>query len=131
MAIPASNVGVEPRTILNSTAAELARGVRVTVGASGTCTVAGLAVRGDFVTNQVIPISVASATPKAGLGYSTSGGGQVPALASEAVAVGDDAFSAADGKFSKTSTSAVYMGRWVIAASADGVLGAVELGVVE
>lgn len=127
MAILASSRAVEPITIQNSTSAELARGVRVILGSDGTCSVAGATVAGQFVTDQVIPISSAGATPKTGLGYSLSDGGQVPALASEAVAVGDAAYSAASGKFSKTSTNAIYLGVWAIAASGDGVLGAVQL----
>lgn len=127
MAILASNCAVRPRTILNTTDAELARGVRVALNSSGLCAAAGATVAGDFVTDQVIPISVSGQTPKSGVAYSLNGGGQVPALASEAVAVGDAAYSAASGKWSKTSTNAVYLGKWVIAASGDGVLGAVEL----
>ena len=41
--------------------------------------------------------------------------------------IGDSAYSAASGKFSKTSTNAVLCGKWVLAASGDGVLGEVEL----
>jgi hypothetical protein len=58
-----------------------------------------------------------------------SGGNKVPAVASEAVAVGDPAYTAAAGKFSKTSSSATLVGKWVLAASGDGVLGEVELSV--
>lgn len=61
------------------------------------------------------------------MGASMQDGGKVPALASEATVVGDLAYSAADGKFSKTSANAVLVGRWTMAASADGVLGEVEL----
>lgn len=128
MALLASYVGVEPRTILNSTAAELARGIRVALASTGLCAAADNTVAGDFVTGQIIPISVSGATPKAGLAFSLKGGGKVPMVASEAVAVGDPAYAAAAGKASKTSTNAILLGKWSMAASADGVLGEVELG---
>lgn len=119
MANPASYEAAAPRTI-NLTAAAVSRGVRVALNGSGLCAAAAVGVRGDFVTAQ------AGAASESIAAFGTQSG-RVPALASEAVAVGDTAYSAASGKFSKTSTNAVLMGVWTLAASGDGVLGEVEL----
>lgn len=120
MALQTTYVGIEPRTITATNVAQ-ARGVRVTRDSSGTTAVADATTRGDYITLQAVS---ASGT---GSAVSASGGGKVPALASEQVAVGDLAYAAASGKFSKTSTNAALMGRWSLAASGDGVLGEVEL----
>lgn len=120
MALQATYVGIEPRTIIATSVAQ-ARGVRVTRDSSGTTAVADATTRGDYVTLQAIEASLP------GDAASMSGGGKVPALASEATVVGDLAYAAAAGKFSKTSTNAALCGRWTMAASADGVLGEVEL----
>lgn len=120
MAIPATSRGGSLATI-TATNVALVRGVRVILDSSGTVSVAGATVRGEFVTAQAIEAS------GSGAGFSTSDAASVPALASEAVAVGDAAYAAASGKFSKTSTNAAYMGVWTLAASGDGVLGTVEL----
>jgi hypothetical protein len=116
----ATHLGVTPVTV-TLTAVAVARGLRVTRNSSGLCAVQDASARGDYVTlrdgvaSEAIP-AAASGTPA-----------KVPAVASEAVAVGDLAYSAAGGKFSKTSASAVLMGRWTQAASGDGVLGEVQL----
>jgi hypothetical protein len=123
MPIQASYIGIEPRTQI-ATAADQARGIRVTLNSSGLTAASAIGVRGDYVTLTAITASTAGAVA------SMSGGGKVPALASEAVAVGDAAYSAANGKFSKTSTNAVLVGKWTMAASGDGVLGEVELQTV-
>lgn len=120
MALQATYAGIEPRSITATSVAQ-ARGVRVTRNSSGVCAVADASTRGDYVTLQAI---VADGVGEAA---SMSGGGKVVALASEAVAIGDLAYAAAAGKFSKTSTNAALCGRWTLAASADGVLGEVEL----
>lgn len=124
MADFATYLGVTPvsKTL---TAVAAARGIRVTLDASGTVAKSVIGVRGDYVTlrdgvaSEVIDC-VAAGTPA-----------KVPALASEAVAIGDAAYSAADGKFSKTSGGgAILMGKWTMAASGDGVLGEVQLQTV-
>jgi hypothetical protein len=120
MAELATYIGVTPVSVA-LTAAAIGRGVRVTRNSSGLCAATAIGTRGDYVTlregvaSEVIP-AVSAGSPA-----------KVPALASEAVAVGDLAYSAANGKFSKTSTDAVLMGRWTLAASGDGVLGEVQL----
>lgn len=124
MAELASTIAVSPITILATAVAQV-RGVRVTLDSTGATAVSAIGVRGDFVTDQAIAAS------EYGLAYSTNGGGVVAALASEATAVGDPAYSAASGKFSKsTGGGAVLVGKWVQAASADGVLGMVLLETV-
>ncbi len=123
MAELATNIGTVPMTVL-TTAASVARGLRVTLDASGTVSVSAIGVRGDYVTETDIPASTYGAANPSG------NGAKVSAVASEAVAVGDPAYSAASGKFSKTSTNAVLMGKWVQAASGDGVLGVVLLETV-
>lgn len=120
MAEIATYLGVTPITG-TLTAAAVARGLRVTRNSSNLFAVQDISARGDAVTlrdgvaSEAIPICP-SGTPA-----------KVPAVASEAVAIGDLAYSAAGGKFSKTSTNAVLMGRWTLAASGDGVLGEVQL----
>jgi hypothetical protein len=120
MAELATYVGIEPRTAIATNVAQ-ARGVRVTRNSSGVTAVADATTRGDYVTLTDIAAS------SAGQVASLSGGGKIPALASEATVVGDLAYAAAAGKFSKTSTNAALLGRWTLAASGDGVLGEVEL----
>jgi len=120
MAEMANSVGVIPRTI-TAGAAAIARGLRCVLNAGGTCDLAGAAVRGDMVS------AVDLAIGETGPAYETSGGGKVPAVAAVAVAVGDPAYSAANGRFTNVSTGAALLGRWALAASGAGVLGEVEL----
>lgn len=120
MADLATYIGVTPRSI-NLTNAAIVRGVRVTRNSSGLCAVADATIRGEYVTAQS---GAALETIQA---FSMADGGKVPALANEACAVGDAAYAGASGKFSKTSTNAAVLGRWTLAASADGVIGEVEL----
>lgn len=120
MAELATYTGVTPIS-KKLTAVAAARGVRLVLDSSGTVSVAGSTVRGDYVSMQDGAASeVIIVTP---LGTPA----KVPALASEATVVGDIAYSAASGKFSKTATSAVAVGKWTLAASGDGVLGEVQL----
>lgn len=120
MAEIATYINATPRTIL-LTAAAVARGLRVIRSSTGACAVADATARGDYMTLDDIPAS------SYGRGQSMSGPAEVPAVASEAVVVGDLAYAAAAGKTSKTSTNAALVGRWTQAASADGVLGTVQL----
>ncbi len=119
MAEMATYIGIEPRTGIANAA--IARGLRCLVNASGTLDLQDGTARGDFVAIHDIEAA------KSGEVASLWGGGKVPALASEAVVVGDAAYTAAAGKFSKTSTSNVLVGKWILAASGNGVLGEVEL----
>jgi hypothetical protein len=124
MAELASTIGVVPITVLATAVAQV-RGVRVTMDSTGACAVSAISERGDFVVDQAIAAS------DRGIGYSLNGGGVVAALASEATAIGDPAYSAAVGKWSKsTGGGAILMGKWVQAASGDGVLGCVLLETV-
>lgn len=121
MATQATYAGIIPRTQI-PTAVALVIGVRVTVDSSGTVALSAIGVRGDFTTLVAAaasePVNVAS----------MQGGGRVPALASEATTVGAAAYSAASGKYSASSGGgAILVGKWVEAASGDGILGAVEL----
>lgn len=120
MAEMTSYVGIVPRTVIPSAVA-LVRGVRVARASTGLVAVSDATVRGDYVTIT----SCAASEPVQVC--SMQDGSKVPALASEAAAIGDPAYSAASGKFSKTSTNAVLCGKWTLAASGDGVLGEVEL----
>ena len=118
MAELATYVGIEPRTAVCSV--DIARGLRATMNSSGQLVLAGLAARGDYMAlvdgKATETIAVAS----------LSGGGKVPAVASEAVNQGDLAYSVAGGQTSKTVTSAVLLGRWTTT-TASGTLGEVEL----
>jgi hypothetical protein len=120
MAEMATYIGIEPRTI-NAAGAALARGLRVALNSSGTYDLAGIGVSGEFVTLHDIEAN------KPGAAASVGGGGKVPAVSSEACAVGDIAYSAASGQFSKTASGAVVMGKWTLATTGAGVLGEVEL----
>lgn len=119
MAEMATNVGVTPRTGIANAA--LSRGLRVTRNSSGTLDLQDATARGDYVCGQDIVAG------KAGEVYEMGGGGKVPAVASAASTVGALAYSAAAGQFGVSSTNAVLVGRWVLAASGSGVLGEVEL----
>ena len=119
MAEMATYIGVEPRTGIANAA--IARGLRVTMNANGTLDIADNTVKGDYVSLQDIEAG------KPGVVVSIYGGGKVPAVASEATFVGDLAYTATPGRFSKTTASNVLLGRWIAAASGAGVLGEVEL----
>lgn len=122
MAEMATYIGIRPRTILANAA--LGRGIRVSLNSSGSCDASAITDAGDFVTLMALEAA------KTGTAASMHGGGKVPAQASEAVAVGDPAYTAAAGQFSKTSgSSAVLVGKWSLAASGASVLGEIELGV--
>src|SRR5260370_40948076 len=124
MAEMTANIGVVPRTI-TAGAVAIARGLRTVLNVSGTHDLAGATVRGDFIAAQDLAIG------EVGAGYTTSGGGKVPAVSNVAAAVGDLAYSAANGRFTNVSSGAAYLGKWVLAASGAGVLGEVELESVQ
>lgn len=99
------------------TAVAVARGARVTVDSSRTVAASDIGVRGDFVAM----VAAAASQPFAAASLQT--GSIVPMLASEAIAVGDDVYSAASGKVSTTSGGgAVLLGKAMTAASGDGIL---------
>jgi hypothetical protein len=119
MAEMASYIGIEPR-IINAAGVAIARGLRATLNSSGTYDLAGIGVKGDMIALADIEAN------KPGPAASLNGGGKVPAVASEAVAVGDAAYSAASGQCSKTSAGAVALGKWTQPASGAGVLSEIE-----
>ncbi len=111
-----------PVTAKASSGVSFTRGLRGALASDGTYALAGIGVSGTIFAD--------TPTDSAGgyfLGAAINGSVTVPAVASEAVAVGDAAYSAASGKCSKTSTNAVLLGVWKQAASADGVVGIIEL----
>jgi hypothetical protein len=112
MAELATNIGIVPMTV-KATNVAITRGKRVTLDSSGTVAVSAIGVRGDYVTvNDIAASDYGNASPM-------QAGQKVSAYASEAVAVGDAAYSAASGQFSKTSTNAVLVGKWAQAAAAN------------
>lgn len=117
MAEIATYLGVTPETIQLGASA-VARGLRVVGDSANLYTVAGIGVRGEYIT---LRDGVAGEqVPAAPLGTPA----KVPVVASEALVVGDTIYSAAVGKVSKTSGGgAVILGKCKMAASADGVLG--------
>jgi len=121
MAEMATYIGIEQRTVTANAA--IGRGLRGTLNSSGTLDLSAIGVAGDYVALHDIEAN------KPGAAASIAGGGKVPAVASEATLVGDIAYSAASGQFSKTAAGAVAVGKWVLAASGAGVLGEVELSV--
>lgn len=99
------------------TAVAVARGARVTLDSSGTVAASAIGVRGDYIASQ----AAAASQPFAA--FSMQEAGIVPAIASEAIAVGDLCYSAASGKVSKSSGGgAVIVGKANTAASGDGIL---------
>jgi hypothetical protein len=110
---------IEARTV-NVGASPVARGLRVTLLSTGLVALAGIGVRGDFVTRVDI------AANESGEASSMSGGENASIVASETVNVGDIAYSAANGQASKTAAGAVVIGRWS-QASTVGLPGEVEL----
>ncbi|TMP91678.1 MAG: hypothetical protein E6L08_10525 [Verrucomicrobia bacterium] len=112
-----ADVGVEVRSEICSV--DIGRGLRCVLNSSGQLALAGLTVRGDYMTltdgKAGEPVAVASMDS-----------GKVSAVPSETVAVGDLAYSVAGGQTSKTATSAVLVGRWT-QPSTVGVLSEVEL----
>lgn len=123
MAEIATYRGIQEATVI-ATAVAIGRGIRLAKDSSGTVAAAAITVRGEYVALEAIAAS--------GVGLAAlSQQGSVPMVASEAVAIGDVAYTAADGKASKSSGGgAVVIGKWIQAASGDGVLGVVELGTV-
>jgi Uncharacterized conserved protein (DUF2190) len=117
----ASYVGIEPRTI-NANAA-IARGLRCSLNSSGTYDIQDNTAIGDMITLADIEAG------KPGPAASLHGGGKVPAVAAEAVLMGDPAYTATLGRCGKTSASNVLLGKWTQPASGAGVLSEVELGV--
>jgi hypothetical protein len=118
MAELATYIGIESRTEICSV--DIARGLRATMNPSGQLVLAGLAVRGDYMT-----LVDGKATETVAV-VSLSGGGKVAAQAAVAVNQGDLAYSAANGQTSNVATSAVLMGRWTTT-TAIGTFGEVEL----
>jgi len=108
---------------VTATNVAIGRGVRVTLNSSGLVAASAIGVQGDYITLQAIPAS------GSGLAAPIGAGGSVPAQASETVAVGDAAYSAASGQVSKTSTNAVLIGKWLQAGAANA-LAVVELSPV-
>lgn len=99
------------------TAVAVARGIRVTLDSSGTVAASAIGVRGDFVASQ----DAAASEPFAA--FALQNGQIIPMVANEAIAVGDDVYSAASGKVSTTSGGgAVLLGKANTAASGDGIL---------
>lgn len=122
MAEMATYRAVQPITILANAA--LGRGIRVTLNSSGSCDASAITDVGQYVTLSSLEAA------KVGAAVAIYAGNKVPAVATEAVAVGDPAYTAASGKFSKTSgSSAVQVGVWALAASGADILGEIELGV--
>jgi hypothetical protein len=117
----ATYVGIEPRTIIANAA--LSRGVRCTINSSGTYDVQDASAVGDMVTLGSIEAG------KPGPAAAMAGGGKVPALcANVTIAVGDPAYTAANGLFTNVSTNATFVGHFTQPGS-NAVLSEVELGV--
>jgi hypothetical protein len=122
MAEMATYIGIEPRTIVADPAnADIGRGLRVFLQANGYVALQDNTALGDYMTITAITHGLA------GEGASLFGGGKVPAVASEAVNAGDQAYTAANGQCGKTSTSNVAIGKWTQPASGAGVLSEIEL----
>ncbi len=106
-------------TVKNSTVA-ISRGARITFDSTGVVVAAASTVRGDYVAATAIAAST-STLDQFGAAISMQAGAIVPALAAEAVAVGDPAYSDATGQWGKTSASHVLCGKWVTAAASSAL----------
>jgi hypothetical protein len=116
----ATYIGIETRTVSNASGSLIGRGLRVVLGATGVVTLAGVGVRGDYMTLADIP------TGEVGLAASLSGGGKVAAVASVAVTAGDVAQAAANGQTAGAGAAPI-VGKWTTTVSGPGILGEVEL----
>lgn len=111
------NVATNPGPVLGNytAAANTAFGLRVHLNSSSQWAITGIAARGHGHAVEGI------ASGARGPVRLIANGGVLPAIASEAIAVGDAVYSAASGKMSKTSGGgAVLMGTAFSAAGADG-----------
>jgi len=122
MAEAATYRGIHPVTVIAS-ASGVVRGVRVTRQSNGQVTVQDASARGDYVTLQAGDSALTGKPVLAVLAQQ----GKVPALVTgTTTVVGDLAYAAASGQFSKTSTNATLVGRFTTA-TVSGALGEVEL----
>lgn len=116
------NIGSALRSVNNDSTAIASAGLRLILGSTGLVTLAGLTVRGQYVSLESIEAS------KPGAAAAVQGGGTVPAIGAGSASIGDTAYSAANGQFSATSgANALIMGVWTQACPGAGQLGAVEL----
>lgn len=115
-----ATTNIDLQKTVTATNVAIGRGIRVTLNSSGLVAASAIGVQGDYITLQAIP---ASGT---GLAVPIGAGGSVPVQASETTAVGDAAYSAASGQVSKTSTNAVYLGKWLQVGAANA-LAVIEL----
>lgn len=104
-------------TVTATAAVTPSRGARLKIASDGTY---GLAPIGEI--GQGFAVATFASAGGRGTMFPVNKQGTVVAIASEAIAVGDDVYSAADGKCSTTATNAVFIGRAKSAASGDGVL---------
>lgn len=115
-----TTLNVVPVTAKASAGVSFTRGLRGVLESTGTYALAGISEQGQLVADT--PTDAAAGYF---LGANINGSAAIPAVASEAVVVGDVAYTAASGKTSKTSTNATRIGIWSQAASADGVIGTI------
>jgi hypothetical protein len=94
-----------------------ARGARLLIASDGTYGLAPIGDAGCGFNQYTVSAAGGSGTYKPNNANGTQVG-----IASEAIAVGDDVFSAANGKCSTTAAGAVFLGRAKQAATGDGVL---------
>lgn len=97
----ATYIGIEPRSAFNASGSTIARGLRVSLNASGQIAIQDATARGDYVTLQDIPNN------ESGLVASMQGGGKIPVQAGATFAVGDYAYAAAGGQIGTTNTNAL------------------------
>lgn len=93
------------------------RGARLLIASDGTYGLAPIGDVGQGFCQYTVSDSGGSGTYKPWNGQGTQVG-----IASEAIAVGDDVYTAASGKCSTTATNALWLGRAKQAATGDGVL---------
>jgi len=117
-----TTINAVPVTAKAGAGVSFTRGLRGVLDSSGTYTLAGVGEHGQLVADT--PTEAAAGYF---LGCALAGGTTIPAVTSESVVIGEVAYTAASGKFSKTSTSAVRVGMWVQGATADGALGIIFL----
>lgn len=87
--------------------AAIGRGLRCVMQSNGYLALAGIGVRGDYISLQVL-------TPgEPGLVAPINCGGSLALYTATSANVADLTYSAANGQVSATSTSAVLVGKWL------------------
>jgi hypothetical protein len=117
--MPANALGIiEGPFITVQSSAAVALGLRMVLASTGKYGVAGLTAIGEGIAHEAF-----AADGSYGVMRDINADGTQRGVASEAIAIADPVYTAADGKISKTATATGFrIGTAISAASADGVM---------